>query len=687
MDYSSKHNSANQHAQSLKRKQGHTFFWIFLLPVILVALSTSLLNLWSLNTLGEQNREHVEYAAQGLLLFVEISQIEQQMVTIHQSAADNLVLAARDKIDEAALYRIHSKIVDDLAGLDDRITVLVENLNVAGIDQESTQIMSESFGQYRNFIIMATDIAAIDPKKAKFYIDNAQNFFMDMITNQQNIFTALTVHVNEQHITNTRSYREVFGWLMRGNFVGLLMMLLISIFSAKILSSWLNKVASALNLLTQTKGEPSALPDMARMQQNGIGQFKDMAMATIAFREALQERYEAEKELRTYKNNLEELIARRTIELQRYITAIDDIGIGLCVIDSDHKVHFKNKTLIEWFGDQSGNTCYNVFMGRKTPCTFCELKTIIKQKKTAHYQFTHSDGRTFEIVATPINNSDGTISNMDIIRDITDQKKQEAQRLEISQQKEQLQRFESLKTMAGAIAHRFNNAMMAVQGNLDLLTFTLPDDSEEYQMVSDAAKAARGASQVGSMMLSYVGQQPLKLQEIPLEMLVKESVTALKGSLLPPISLQFTPPDRSLYCSVDQEQIKEVIVSIITNAVESLNDGPGTIEITFGTDYFTADFFPISFQRDNIQDGMYTFCQIKDSGHGITPKDLSRIFEPFYTTKFVGRGLGLALTVGIMQSHHGAITVESLQDKGTTVRILFPSISLTKQITTPSESI
>ncbi len=271
--------------------------------------------------------------------------------------------------------------------------------------------------------------------------------------------------------------------------------------------------------------------------------------------------------------------------------------------------------------------------------------------------------------------------------DITEQKEQEAYRLKSTLQKEELVKLESLKTLAGSIAHRFNNTMMAVQGNLELMTHTLPVDSKEYKMASAATLAARGASQIGSMMLSYVGQQPLKLQEISLEVLVRESVTSLKSLLLPSISLQFAPPDRPLYCSVDKKQIKEVLISIITNAVESLNGKSGTIEITFGTDYFTVDSFPISFQNDTLQDGMYTFCQVKDTGHGINQNKLSRIFEPFYTTRFVGRGLGLALTVGIMQSHHGALTVESKESKGTTVRLLLPVIPSNQQTTTAADEI
>ena len=263
--------------------------------------------------------------------------------------------------------------------------------------------------------------------------------------------------------------------------------------------------------------------------------------------------------------------------------------------------------------------------------------------------------------------------------DISEQKRQEQLVLESSKQQEELKRLESLKTMAGAIAHRFNNAMTAVQGNLDLMTMTLPDDSDEYQMASNAAQAARGASQVGSMMLSYVGQKPLQLQELSLADLVKESVTALKNTFPSTITLNVTPPTHPLYCLLDQQQIKEVIESILTNAVESLDNGSGIIEITFGTDYPATGSLPVSFQGDMLQNDIYAFCQIKDTGHGISPEDLPHIFEPFYTTRFVGRGLGLALTVGIMRSHHGAITVESTPGVGTTVKILLPSIQPSQQ--------
>lgn len=266
-----------------------------------------------------------------------------------------------------------------------------------------------------------------------------------------------------------------------------------------------------------------------------------------------------------------------------------------------------------------------------------------------------------------------------IFIDITEKIEQEAQRLETTRQQEQFKKIESLKTMAGAIAHRFNNTMMAVQGNLELMTFTLPVDSAEYRMALDATKAANGASQVGTMMLSYVGQKNLHTEEASFATLVEEIVRERKTQLPPSISLQYITPEQDISCSIDKQQIEDVIQSILNNAVESFQDGSGNIEITFGTDHYTVDCFPIAFRDDTLKEGMYAYCQIEDNGQGISPENLSQIFEPFYTTRFVGRGLGLALTVGIMRLHHGAITVESTSGKGTTVRILLPVSETTEQ--------
>lgn len=368
----------------------------------------------------------------------------------------------------------------------------------------------------------------------------------------------------------------------------------------------------------------------------------------------------------------EETLLQSKEHLERYITAIDDIGMGLCVIDADHRVRDMNTTLVAWFGDHRGKTCHGMLMGLDHPCSHCKLQDVVTHGTRVRYHSTSVDGRSFESVVTPVKNSDGTISVMEIIRDITEQKQRQEQRIKISRQKEELKKLDSLRTMAGAVAHRFNNAMVGVQGNLELMTFALPHDSKEYKMALLALQSARGASQVGSMMLSYVGQQPLQLRECSFSAFVCEIITAFRHRVPSPFTLRCIPPSQPLYCSFDREQMQKVAENVLQNAIESLDGDSGTVEVTFGTGHFEIDSFPLSFQGSNLKDGNYAYCRIEDSGHGIHPENIQQIFEPFYTTRFVGRGLGLALAVGIMRLHNGAVLVESEPETGTTVRILLP---------------
>jgi len=414
----------------------------------------------------------------------------------------------------------------------------------------------------------------------------------------------------------------------------------------------------------------------------------------------IEERKRNEAELTKYREQLEEQVNERTLKLKEQKEQLQAItenvpGVVFQFYASntgETGVHYISPKLFDIFGlefidDPSlflQTFVENIHEEDRQSWIDTFQEVAIKQipwRWNGRYVKPSGEIVWFEGQSTPTIRKNEIVFD-GIFIDITEKIEQEKQKLKSNLQKEQLKKLESLKTMAGAIAHRFNNAMMAVLGNLDLMKSTLSADSKEYQMVSDAAQAARGASHVGSMMLSYVGQQPFKLQDVALEKLVRECVAAFKSQLQSSISLQFIPPDQPLYCSIDQRQIKEVIESILANAIEALGDGTGTIKITFGTDYFTTDSFPVAFQNDSIKDDIYTFCQIKDTGHGIEPHNLARIFEPFFTTRFVGRGLGLALTVGIMRSHHGALLVESSPDIGTTVRVLLPSTSLSQQ--TPS---
>ncbi len=250
----------NNHVQHQPPGKGQTFFWLFLLPVLLVTLFSSFLNFWSLNTLGKENRIRLESAQQDLALLSTISQIEKQMIVIQEVAAEALVKAAKNSIDEATLYLIHSAVVDDLAILAEELKSLVERLDAVMISQENTQTMTDSYEQYQSFIIMATDIASVDPQRSKYYINKAQRLFTKMLTQYQNISGTLVVHAKTQQSVSMQSYSDAVSRLMWWTFGLLVVMLLVSIAVSKTVSLWLSKVVNSLTLLAQTKGPPPLFP-------------------------------------------------------------------------------------------------------------------------------------------------------------------------------------------------------------------------------------------------------------------------------------------------------------------------------------------------------------------------------------------------------------------------------------------
>ena len=380
----------------------------------------------------------------------------------------------------------------------------------------------------------------------------------------------------------------------------------------------------------------------------------------------------------------EEQVEKVAKEHELFITIMNATDAIISVADMEsHELLFLNKCGEKIYGNSLlGKPCWQVLHQDQTgPCKFCFNEKLLddegKPKKTPHvFEFRNAiTNKWYQYRVQAILWFEGRLVRLVVATDITERREQEQFKLENTRQEEELKRFESLKTMAGAIAHRFNNSMTAVICNLELAEMSLTDGFAEPEIISDALQAAQGASQVGSLMLTYVGQIACQLKRSNLSDLVEENVNELKSQFPPPISLKFTPPSEPLYCHMDHQQIKDVIINIITNAKESLENTAGTVEITFGTEYYRATTFPLPFQNDDLADGRYVFCQIRDTGSGINAIDLERIFEPFYTTKFVGRGLGLALTVGIMRAHHGALAVESIYGQGTTVRVLLPTIA------------
>ena len=259
------------------------------------------------------------------------------------------------------------------------------------------------------------------------------------------------------------------------------------------------------------------------------------------------------------------------------------------------------------------------------------------------------------------------------VRDMTEQKQVEADREYFEAQSRQLQKTESLGRMAGAIAHHFNNQLGVVIGNLEMAIEDLPKGSEPVNSLTSAMQAAGKAVEMSGLMLTYLGQSVDKRESLLLSVACIRSLTMLRAALPRNVAMETDLPTPGPVISANTNQIQQALSNLVTNAWEAIGEVQGSIHISVKTvspaAIPTAHRFHIGWQPKNHD---YACLEIRDTGVGIADKDIEKIFDPFFSTKFTGRGMGLAVVVGIVRSHGGAITVEAKPRHGSTFRVFFP---------------
>lgn len=247
----------------------------------------------------------------------------------------------------------------------------------------------------------------------------------------------------------------------------------------------------------------------------------------------------------------------------------------------------------------------------------------------------------------------------------------------------QLQKTESLHRMAGAIAHHFNNKLGIVIGNLELALDDTPREAETIQPLSEAMQGALKAAEVSGLMLTYLGQTTGKHVEVDLVQLCRRSLPLLQAAAPKDVIFKVDLPSPGPILHGNINQMQQVLTNIISNSWEAIGTGRGTISLTVRrvapSEISTANRLPIDWQVQNV---LYACMEISDSGCGIGENDIEKIFDPFYSTKFTGRGLGLPVALGIVKAHGGCITLESQVGTGSTFRVYFPEVVAPQQTET-----
>ncbi len=236
-----------------------------------------------------------------------------------------------------------------------------------------------------------------------------------------------------------------------------------------------------------------------------------------------------------------------------------------------------------------------------------------------------------------------------------------------------LQKAKSLSRMAGAIAHQFNNYLHAVLGNLELGLEYLPDAEKTRRAMEAAMASAEKAADVSRMMLTYTGQAHGRHETVNLSDYCRVNFHLFRAGMPASVSLEPALPEPGPFVRANTDLLEQLFLHLLNNARESMADSAGTIRIGLETvqpgDIPEVNRFPVDWHPGNTP---YACLVITDEGHGISPADMENIFDPFFSTQFTGRGMGLPAVLGIAGVHGGGISVTSTPGRGTAFRVYLP---------------
>jgi PAS domain S-box-containing protein len=265
----------------------------------------------------------------------------------------------------------------------------------------------------------------------------------------------------------------------------------------------------------------------------------------------------------------------------------------------------------------------------------------------------------------------GEPSTIVVHRDISDRKRAEAERARLEQQLRRAQKMESLGTLAGGVAHEFNNILVPIMGLTELSLRDVPEGSTCHRNLTLVLESATRAANVIEKILSFSRAEEGDRKPVFPGKVVQDAAELLRATLPTTARLIVEIADDAAPVNADETQLHQVLVNLAKNAADALERRPGKIVIRVEN---VDEPQPRPLSHAELPAGRYVRASVADTGHGISPAVMHRIFEPFFTTKLVGEGTGLGLAVvhGIVVGHGGAIDVASAPGSGTTFAIYLP---------------
>ena len=265
-----------------------------------------------------------------------------------------------------------------------------------------------------------------------------------------------------------------------------------------------------------------------------------------------------------------------------------------------------------------------------------------------------------------------------VIRHAIERVKAEEERERLEKRLLAAQKFESLGRISSGIAHDFNNLLVTILGNTELALLDMPSDSPLRSYLEEVETAGQSAAGLTRQLGAYAGQTSYDFEVIHVSRLISDMSRPLRCTIDQNPTLAYEPGGQlegAAWIAADIHQMRQAILNVIANAAESLDETGGIITIRTAIERMTRSTLRSEYLISDLPEGDYVCIEIQDNGSGINTESMQRIFDPFFSTKFAGRGLGLTAALGIIRGHRGTIRITSDSKSGTIVQILLPCVS------------
>lgn len=353
------------------------------------------------------------------------------------------------------------------------------------------------------------------------------------------------------------------------------------------------------------------------------------------------------------------------------VNALEQSPAAVIILDLDGTIEFMNQVCASRYGWHGVDLCEKNILNLALSE---ELNRLVSASRAENRQAgdeielpLHNGETSCAKATVSVFSSTGNSTKLLVtLDDITDKKAMEAHLL-------RTQKLEGLGVMAGGIAHNFNNILTAIVGNAELALMRMPAESPLCGSINNIKTSALRAAGLAQQMLAYSGRGLRTSGETDLNAMLEGMLGVFEVSVSRQVAVILEPAPVIPLVSADVSQLREVMMNLVINASEAIGEKSGLITISTGSMEFDRSELTKFWLGEHLQEGRYVCLQVADNGCGMDKPTASKLFDPFFSTKFTGRGLGMASVVGIIKNLGGGINVTTAPGQGSTFTILLPT--------------